>query len=656
MNTPNREQLLYWLHEAAEIEHNLMCCYLYAAFSLRTDEAAFTPAQAALVRQWSGSITAVALEEMAHLCLVGNLMNALGSPAHFNRPPFPVDSGPYPAGFVIRLQPFSIDTIEHFLYLERPAQAALADGAGFAPRRQYRRGAPAGRLSPGARDYDTVGALYDTLREAMQAFVAAHGEEVLFIGERALQVDAALAPLPGVEAVTDLASALRALDTIVTQGEGAGSDEANSHYCRFRQIAEQLRAAMAEAPGFLPAWPAATNPVMNAPPTPGDKVHINHPEYARWLDVGNAMYTTSLRCLLQAFSATERRAKAAWLSSSFALMRALVPVGQALASRPATSETHGRLAGLTFTPLRTLATLPASGAPGFVAERIGQLQARVLELGPAEVPVDVSSLWRSVAQELAQQAVLLKGLASSAEAPPAGQVLAVSSGVSEPGPASASASVALSPIEVAEGRALTVLFEGRRCIHSRHCVLEAPAVFKANTPGAWIDPDAAPVALLVAVAQRCPSGAIRYERHDGEAGEQAPPVNTLLLRENGPYAVHAPLTVAGQPDGWRATLCRCGRSANKPWCDGAHAAAGFIASGDPPTGTVDALLARDGPLAVLPLRDGPLRMQGNLEICAGTGRTLARTTDTRLCRCGQSKNKPFCDMSHVAAGFSAAGA
>ena len=189
MNTPNREQLLYWLHEAAEIEHNLICCYLYAAFSLRTDEAAFTPAQAALVRQWSGSITAVALEEMAHLCLVGNLMNALGSPAHFNRPPFPVDSGPYPAGFVIRLQPFSIDTIEHFLYLERPAQAALADGAGFAPRRQYRRGAPAGRLSPGARDYDTVGALYDI---RLQASLLEPRLQGFPCGWRELQLDRAL--------------------------------------------------------------------------------------------------------------------------------------------------------------------------------------------------------------------------------------------------------------------------------------------------------------------------------------------------------------------------------------------------------------------------------------------------------------------------------
>jgi CDGSH-type Zn-finger protein len=84
--------------------------------------------------------------------------------------------------------------------------------------------------------------------------------------------------------------------------------------------------------------------------------------------------------------------------------------------------------------------------------------------------------------------------------------------------------------------------------------------------------------------------------------------------------------------------------------------AGFAASGEPPTGSVDPLPQRDGPLTVTPMLNGPLQVQGNLEICAGTGRTVARITEARLCRCGQSRNKPFCDLSHVAAGFEAAGA
>lgn len=180
-------------------------------------------------------------------------------------------------------------------------------------------------------------------------------------------------------------------------------------------------------------------------------------------------------------------------------------------------------------------------------------------------------------------------------------------------------------------------------------------VFKANTPGDWILPDAMDAAALVAVAHNCPSGAIRYERRDGGGAESPPPVNTLRVRENGPYAVHAALTVAHADDGFRATLCRCGQSRRKPWCDGSHVSADFRASGEPATGNVDPLGTRDGPLHVTPLLNGPLLVRGNLEICAGTGRTVARVTEARLCRCGQSRTKPFCDLSHAAAGFAAAG-
>ena len=69
-----------------------------------------------------------------------------------------------------------------------------------------------------------------------------------------------------------------------------------------------------------------------------ERVHIDHPQNARWLDIGNALYTTSLRCLLQGFDGRDRAAKATWLSASFALMRMLVPVGQGLAARPATRD------------------------------------------------------------------------------------------------------------------------------------------------------------------------------------------------------------------------------------------------------------------------------------------------------------------------------
>ena len=63
------------------------------------------------------------------------------------------------------------------------------------------------------------------------------------------------------------------------------------------------------------------------------------------------------------------------------------------------------------------------------------------------------------------------------------------------------------------------------------------------------------------------------------------------------------------------------------------------------------LAARGGPLSITPVPDGPLAVTGNLEICAGPGRTVDRATKARLCRCGASANKPFCDGSHRRVGF-----
>jgi len=556
-----------------------------------------------------------------------------------------------PAGFVIRLQPFSAETIEHFQFLERPSsEQDRRDAQGFAPTKSYRREIPEGRLSPGPRDYATVGELYEVLLHSLEATVAASGEKAVFRGDPALQVDATLAPLPGVVPVTDLASAKQAILTIVTQGEGAGDENAHSHYSRFTQIAEELAALTAADPSFEPAWPAATNPVMNRPvQQEAERVHISEPAIARWLDIGNALYTTSLRCLLQGFAAKDRRSKATWLASSFALMRGMVPVGEGLAARPAGTDPNGPHAGLTFTSLRTLATLPDQGAAAFVAERLDQLRERALALPVVPVAGETPSTWRAVIELLGSQrdALLeLAGEAVTAEAPEAHVASPPAVPVAAPPP---------KKVEVVRGSKLTVLFEGGRCIHSRHCVLDAPRVFLANTPGDWIYPDTMSAEALVGVAKSCPSGAIRYERHDGGEPESAPEVNQLRIRENGPYAVHAPLVLAGKDDGFRATLCRCGHSGNKPWCDGSHATAGFVASGEPKSGAVDPLAARDGTLEVTPMINGPLRVRGNLEICAGTGRTVARVTEAKLCRCGHSKNKPFCDLSHVAAGFVAEG-
>jgi Ferritin-like len=259
----NREQLLGLLAEAAEIEHNLMCCYLYAAFSLKQSTSeGVTEAELATIGRWRGQILHVAVDEMGHLALVANLMAAVGGAPHFGRANFPIAAGYHPAGIVVKLAPFNRATLDHFIYLERPEGNDIADGAGFEPPRRYQRGATPGRLMPSSHDYDTVGQLYHAIRDGLDRLVRTHGEEAVFVGPPERQLGPELASLPGITRVRCAKTARAALDGIVIQGEGAPGHAEGSHYQRFLEIRREYEALAAARPAFTPARPAAHNPVM----------------------------------------------------------------------------------------------------------------------------------------------------------------------------------------------------------------------------------------------------------------------------------------------------------------------------------------------------------------------------------------------------------
>jgi CDGSH-type Zn-finger protein/uncharacterized Fe-S cluster protein YjdI len=205
--------------------------------------------------------------------------------------------------------------------------------------------------------------------------------------------------------------------------------------------------------------------------------------------------------------------------------------------------------------------------------------------------------------------------------------------------------------EVVRGRTAIIEFDARKCIHSRHCVLDRPDVFVPNVAGEWIHPDAATADEVVVLARNCPSGAIVARRLDGGPEEPAPIVNTVRVLENGPLALRADLSLRGERTGLRATLCRCGQSRRKPYCDGSHAAAGFAATGEPPVKESAPLAQRSGPLEVSPVPNGPLRVSGPMEVISGTGHTINRALELYFCRCGSSKAKPYCDGSHKVLGF-----
>ncbi|HKU17505.1 MAG TPA: ferritin-like domain-containing protein [Steroidobacteraceae bacterium] len=643
----DREAVLHALYEAAELEHNLMCTYLYAAFSLKSDAAdGLAPDETAAAARWRQALLDVAIEEMSHLTAVWNITSALGGMPRIGRGNFPIDPGYLPASVVVKLAPFNAQTLQHFIYLERPAGSDERDSEAFAVERNYVRGSEVPRLTPMGINYDTVGNFYTTLSHGLRAMVERCGEDKVFCGDPALQIALAEFGLSGARPVICVKTALAAFESIVMQGEGAPRDMMGSHFQRFLSVREELLALQRQRPGFAPAFPAATNPVLRRPPRPEGRVWIEDAEASAVVDLANASYSLMLR--LFAYSYLCRAPgdeKPLVLRLAIGLMHAIVPLAERAARLPAGPSNPDCHAGMSFTTLRDSSPLqPGRAARLFFIERLQQLVAvgtALAQGGDRRVQLATEHL-----SSLSQQAT--RGFDLHA---PAFGVTAPMTQKASPPPVAAPQSTIVDGVERVQGEKLELMFEAKRCIHARFCVTGAPKVFLANVQGPWIHPDAMPVERVVEIAHACPSGAIRYRRTDGASDEAAPPVNLASVRERGPYAFRGALQIDGAAHGFRATLCRCGASKNKPLCDGSHNEIKFDASGEPPTRDADMLAQRDGVLAIDPEPNGPLAVRGNLEIISGTGRVVARVTGARLCRCGGSASKPFCDGTHAKIGF-----
>jgi hypothetical protein len=373
----NREHLIHVLTEAAEIEHNLLCSYLYAAFSLkRPEEGALSEGQAEAVERWRKLILQIALEEMAHLACVTNLLIAVGGCPHFDRPNFPVAPGYHPAEMVARLTPFDEATLDHFIFLERPETLPLPHAPGFEPNGLERQAKP-GRLTPSSADYPTVGALYDAIAEGFERLAGRYGEHALIDPEGCGQGGSDVVRLPNIPRITDLASALAAINHIKEEGEGSSGETEDSHFDRFSSIKAEWTDLKADDPGFVPAWPAAHDPVMRKPANEDDRVWITDVDAAAHLDVANALYGTMLGLLTQTFGgAADEAEQAVLMRASVELMEALGAVATALARMPANPAHEGINAGITFAVPRNLGYRPARAkARALFLERVRELAA-----------------------------------------------------------------------------------------------------------------------------------------------------------------------------------------------------------------------------------------------------------------------------------------
>jgi CDGSH-type Zn-finger protein len=128
------------------------------------------------------------------------------------------------------------------------------------------------------------------------------------------------------------------------------------------------------------------------------------------------------------------------------------------------------------------------------------------------------------------------------------------------------------------GKDITIHDNRGVCSHDRSCVELLPSVFtKGRRP--WINPDGASVREIVAVIEKCPSGALSYTIGNITCTTlDRPPA--IKVAKNGPLEITGGIILKDDmgskpqsPEHY--TLCRCGGSKNNPFCDGTHHANGF---------------------------------------------------------------------------------
>jgi uncharacterized Fe-S cluster protein YjdI len=121
---------------------------------------------------------------------------------------------------------------------------------------------------------------------------------------------------------------------------------------------------------------------------------------------------------------------------------------------------------------------------------------------------------------------------------------------------------------------ITVIWDATRCIHTGRCLRGLPEVFDLDKRP-WIDVAAASPEDIAAIIRRCPTDALRYRPGPDLPEEEPDSPTTIEPRPNGPLFVRGRIQIVNRrgevvEEETRVALCRCGASANKPFCDNSH--------------------------------------------------------------------------------------
>ncbi|HEX8940343.1 MAG TPA: ferritin-like protein [Candidatus Limnocylindrales bacterium] len=394
MRLETREALIYTLGKAAELEHLIMLQYLYAAFSLKQrPEEGVSPAGLDAVRRWKHTLSEIAEQEMLHLALVQNLLTAVGAAPRLARPNLPLPAYAYPAGVRIALQPFGEVALRHFAYLERPEGMAMDDTEGA---EALERATPlphdeADEIVPHLQEFETIGGLYRSIQAGLEGLAERLGPDRLFVGQPDAQATEAHFRWPELVAVHDLASAGRAIDTIVEQGEGARGEWRDAHFGRLLGILDEYTAVRREDPAFEPARPvvlAAVRPRGDAPGLP----LVTEPGTVRAVDLLNVVYEVLLQLLSRYFAHTDESEEQLGLLADVAvdlMFSAVRPLGSVVTSLPVGPDRPGVTTGPGFELFYEVDYLLPHRAAAWILmeERLREAAAFAVRCGQACTPV-----------------------------------------------------------------------------------------------------------------------------------------------------------------------------------------------------------------------------------------------------------------------------
>jgi CDGSH-type Zn-finger protein len=549
------------LQWAIELEHSTLPPYLCALYSIKPGTNAASVAV----------ITSVFIEEMLHMTLAANLLNAVGGTPVLDHaafiPRYPAYLPHSANAFQVSLEPFSPAAIETFMKIERPEES----------------GAPSE-----AEAYDTIGQFYQAIEEGMTRLCEEKGEAAVFTGDRARQILPETFRYSGsgrVIPVYDLASALAAIDEIEEQGEGLKHAEVwdgdrdmfhpereeVAHYFRFMEIARGRSFRRGDTPESGPSGPAfdvdwsAVYPMRTNPRTQdfhgGSAIVAAMGEF-------NLAYSDLLRDLHRAFNGKRER-----LARTLPAMMQLKTMAQRLMQMPAED---GRNAGPSFEYMPPVTAMQGANA----AFRI-----TVQENGPyvvsGGVPINRKSVvysgahepltWRKDATLEGDATYRLCRCGQSSQKPFCDNTHArIGFDGTENAPTAPSATRA----RRFSGSGMTMTDDSIFCMHAGFCGNKVEKVWDMVKRSA----DTRVTFALMQMIERCPSGKLGYEV-DGVPIEPDLP-QAISATTDGPLWVTGgiPVTMSnGQTLEVRnrMTLCRCGKSKIKPFCDGSHAEAGF---------------------------------------------------------------------------------